>query len=348
MQIVDIICNFESIKEPIIRYSYPQNPSLLSSSENPLVFQMLIYGEPPKAFETGDQTLKRISEKDKSYIEYVETGKFSSETNDEDCRNFLMVNGQSFNQFIQYINLHCFNSSRIFVPQVNFDVIYKPPNLSETEKFDNLRERDIIFFSSWSVILVINALLNKSNFMDASILHYYISLRTSGKNLIMTCLKLFISDLKEIEKVPKIDTTKLAYKSETPIPSILEISLGISLHITADLISESFKILQQFVTEKDVKNIVKFAEISDSYTIKSETAYALSKFSRWLPPQLKKKPNLQVINFLFLNLEEFELFEKFSKEGKPDLIPKCIGPNHIEQIKKHVANINLQITDIGP
>lgn len=350
LQIVDIICNFETIEESTINYTCPQPPTLLASSQNPQIFPLLIYGEPPKSFETGEKILKETSLKDKAYLEYIETGEFSSETNNEDCRDFLMINGQSFNQFIQFINQHCFSSSRIFVPQSDFDVIYKPPNLNETVKFDNLRERDIIFFSTWAIIQVINALLNKSNFMDASVLHYYVSLRLGGKNLILSCLKLFLSDLKEIEKVGQISSEKLAYKEEkdnNSNPTILELAIGTALHVTTDLISESFRIMQQFVTDKDVKNIVKIAEASESYYIKSEAAYAVSKFSRWIPPQLKKKPNLQIINFLFLNLEEFELFEKFSKEGKPDVIPKCIGPNHIDKIKKHVANINLQITDIG-
>lgn len=343
LQIADIICNLQPSDEPILRYSCPQESSLLSSTSNPLVFPLLFYGEPPKSYDVGDEVLQRISEYDKSYLEYVLKGTFSSETKNEDCRNFLIVNGGLLNQFVQLINQLCFTSSRAVSPKTDIDLVYKPSNLAETEKFDRLRENDIICFTVWSIVHVINKLLTKSNFMDSALFQCFISNRVGGKNLIMTCLKCFPFELTDVEKVEEISTEKLAYKEDNPIPSMFEIALALSLHVTADLVSDSFRIMQQYVTDKDVKNIVKFAESVENTFIKSEAAYAVSKYSRWIPAQLKKKPNIQIINFLFLNLEEFELFEKFNKDNKPDVTPKYIGPNHIEQIKKHLSNLNLQI-----
>ena len=353
LKIVDFVCDFGKIDEPLLYYSFPQINTISSSFENPLNFQFLLLGETPKSYAVGETIINKL-QTDKARNDYAATRQFSSETANKECRAFLISCASSLPIFVKNITQLCQSSSRILYPKVNFTSLFpvgNQPHSNLALLSDSFRERDIILYSAWANAFVTHILLNKSNFFDGEILRH-LFLSCTPTSLVSLCFQSFVSDLKSIEKpepIPCLFATKLA-EGENLLP-VLDIAIGISLHYIANLIGYSQEKVGKFVTDKVIKNIFNFSDSSGSQIVKREAAYALSRYLRWLSPlnsDISKassknkifKPKL--ITFIFLNLEEYELYEKLSNELKTDFVPSFNEQDHLADVKKHCEALGVK------
>ncbi|OHT01839.1 hypothetical protein TRFO_07413 [Tritrichomonas foetus] len=354
LRIVSYICETEKIEDPLLRYSFVQNLVVSSSFENPLNFQFLLLGNVPDAFIAGEKLINELENKS-PISKFIHDHNVISKTENDDCRAFLMNCGNTLPQFAKFITQVCQANSRILYPNMNFDLLYpigSLPDSKAAQLADSLRERDLIVFAGWSNAYVTQKLLYKSNFFDGLVLRHFL-LANPQITLPQLCFQYFIGEMKSVDK-SETPQNLLAVKPEHEenFPA-LELSLGIALHFIADLIGYSSEKVTQYVTEKAVKNVHKFAESSGSKLINAEAAYAIARYVRWYPPfktkkngQFDKRDPFQdkLITYIYNNLEEFELFTKYNNDIKTDINGQLTEEEMLNALRKHCESIQLKIS----
>ncbi|KAH0790034.1 hypothetical protein GPJ56_006073 [Histomonas meleagridis] len=333
------------VNEPQLNYSFAQNPVISSSFNNPITFQFLLSNEIPSSFAVGEQIIKENTHQP-DILRYLTTGEFDKQPKNATFHKVFISIASLLPNFVKQITSLCQKSSRFLNSNVSIDLCFSSLNESMQSKgiqiFDSSNERDILYFSIWSNTYLFLKIFEGSNVMEAEIFKNLI-FSNSNSNLPLYCFQSHNTDIRQVFSstnfVPELFAISIPEEESF---KILPNAFAISLHITADLVSHSPARVQQFVTDKQIRNIHSQAESSENEFVMQEAAYALSKYLRWMPKP-KAKPIPRLIGFVYDHLEEFEMFEKLSSEGKTDVIPVVTEQKNLENMKEYCANIGVNI-----
>ena len=162
----------------------------------------------------------------------------------------------------------------------------------------------------------------------------------NNNNIAVFCFQSFTTDLKQVltpNFIPELFAVNIPEESSF---KIIPVSFAIALHLTADIISYSPTKIQQYISDKQIRNIHTQSEATKNEIIIKEAAYALSKYLRWIP---KSKPNPKLTGFIYTNLEEFEMFEKYNSECRTDVISVVSDQKNLENMKEHCAKLQIKV-----
>lgn len=341
------LSRFNELKDSQLRY-FDSNTQIASSESitNPLIFPFYISGNIPQSFIKGDSIISQVPHfQDKEFVEYFNTGNFSSETSFPDGRSFLLSCGNNFQKFVFYLTQLYQTNSRVISPMSRVDLVIHSDS-HEIETFDLDNEKDLISLLIWSNAYIINYLLNKSNFMDGAIFRHLFTIKTSGTCLITSFFQSYSNDIKSSTQTQREFVDCMAYKGkitdEALLYPFLAISTAFAFHTIADFFSFSNRTMRSLLPEKSLKTLLSVGEQVANPLIKSEIAYFLATMLRIVPSAVKNKMGASSLKFIFLNLQQFDLLENFNIDNQIDITPKFSGEEHVAQIRKHCANLNLQ------
>ena len=328
--------------EPILKYNFMQNVAVSSSFNNPINFQFLLNGEIPNSYKVGETILNNhIYNKD--MIDYITTGKFNSETKNEVIRSLFIGVSSILSNYIKYLTNLCQKSTRTLYPNASIDLCFTLPNdsiqIQGIQSADSANERDIIFFAIMEQLYLFVKAFDKSNIMDSEIFKYLLFMNNNN-NIAVFCFQSFTTDLKQVltpNFIPELFAVNIPEESSF---KIIPVSFAIALHLTADIISYSPTKIQQYISDKQIRNIHTQSEATKNEIIIKEAAYALSKYLRWIP---KSKPNPKLTGFIYTNLEEFEMFEKYNCECRTDVISVVSDQKNLENMKEHCAKLQIKV-----
>jgi hypothetical protein len=126
-----------------------------------------------------------------------------------------------------------------------------------------------------------------------------------------------------------------------PLPTLCRKSpnpftVALSLHVTADLIQDTPELIKRFVIKRLVKAI---AGQTDCAKPRRAGAYVFRKFLRFI--SLEQRLCLTLTAFVYANIEQFELFERWTPELKMDVAPAQAPEAHLANLKTHAGAFGL-------
>ena len=333
------LADLPNLTDPILTYSHEQTLVVSSSFEEPLSFQFIIPGEIPRAFIEGEKLLQSHTH-DKDFMTYLSKGEFSSETHCPEVRNFMVDAGEALSDLAKSLPQIFETNSRALNPKTDFELTIAVEGESEDLlTADKAREKDTIVLCCWSLVYLLIAAFRRSCMMDAEL---FKRLLVAGgkKSLPALVFRSFASDLKPL-LVPSSCEELSAFGPVGKNLNLLAAGLAVALHVTADLVTYWPNLVQTYVTETNVKDVMS-VEAIESKILRREAAFLLSHFLRWMGKN--NSTIARVMKFIYMNLEQFEMFVKWSTENKTDLVSQLTETKHIEDLQAHAAATKINIT----
>ena len=332
------MANIEEVKDEVLAYTYQQLFVVSSSFDNPLNFQFILRGEIPLAYSDGEKVLKNRT-LDKELMTYWAKGEFTSETQCPEVRRFLSEMSECLPALVAALSASMEANFRLFNPNSEFPLVCQAPGADDAfVNSDKIREKDIVVLATWSFVYVLSAALRRSSMMDAELFKYLI-VAGGRKSMPGTLFASLSGDIKSVI----VPSPSEQYSALGPVGKKLNImaaAVAVGMHVTATLVTYWPIVTQSYINDKNVKAVM-LVESVESKILHREAAYLLSHFMRWMG----RNPSIgRVMRFIYMNLEQFEMFTRWNSEMTTDLISQRTEAQHIESLEKHAAAAELKIT----
>jgi hypothetical protein len=336
------LANISSLSDPVLSYSIPQFPVVSSAIDSPLAVQFLLLGRLPQAYEQGDDLIKRHTYNEE-LIQYITTNEFQSASRNSVGRDLLTAIAPILPSFIQHLSKVVKSSNRaISATPSQFDLAYlnHPESITAV---DIDRERDLTVLAVWSFVHCLSSLFSQSNAMDGEILKHFLLADVPGKqalNLPATAFQSFLGDLRP-QLLSSVPSASLPFPNLSRGPrNPFAIAIAMGLHISTDLIQYTPALIHRFVTKRVFKAIM---DHTADRAITREGSYVGSKFLRFVALDLRAdlRPPAKLIASVYTNLEQFEMFERWTGNLKADVAPVQTPAVHLTNLKRHAEAIGL-------
>jgi len=200
--------------------------------------------------------------------------------------------------------------------------------LIDEKNADNL----IITCSILSFLYLILDVLAKSNFFDADVFAHFISKEQFSSSLMQLTSNSF-----ENHRYGFFLFSEGTF-------SLNELSLALAFRVSTISMGLSPYRVASAVNEKSILSLSQQCSSIASPLIKSESASLLARCIRWIPKVKEDLDYAKFMNFVYLNLCQYEVFEKWSAESNPVPAP-LIQTKYLSTLIQHCASCGIEISE---
>lgn len=307
------------------KITFTMKPALATFAESMAPnFDFLLYGGIPPAIQKEEEITKKYTLTGE-LTNYLETGYIKHETNNQFARLMLITLAKLIPEFVKV-------STKLFskVSRLLSSTTVIPPIFGESTPAENDRDCDITTLGIWASFFVIHQCLYTSNFFDADVFGYILDKNSISHYFIQSVTK-------EADDF---------IKSEKQFPAT-EALLTIAGYLCGHVYQASPSRVVANVSDKILRQISAVASEMESKSVRAAVAFFDARCMNWVPRPGSNVEQLDttLISFVFMNLEQFELYEKYYTDEKatPELLTE---QKYVPNLKEHAKVIGVDIDAI--
>lgn len=311
------------------RISYTMKPFISNSTQLSMAnLNYLLYDPPPKAIQEVQDMQKQLTIS-QEYIDYLNGSPMADKSHNDKARVFLTTVGAQIPKFVEYLAKALHGTSRFLNSSVKYDPIYDV-NIENPQEESDL-QCDITTLSIWATLFVVHQYLLTSNQFDAEIFNHFVAKYD------------FVPYM--LQSIHNINVFFFDNDGELRIN---ESSVVLAIQSMTNLLLNSPSRISQYITEAGLQQLIKSVETIEIQSIKAVLAKLIAVSCYWIPREqigpTPSGPNLTLVNFVYLNLEQFEFYQRLSCDKGS--IPPCLeSQTYFTALKEYATKLGLKLVD---